>query len=371
VFDYPEAHNHSRTIMDTASNETQSQPLTGFWYAALLSSDVRPGQMKAQTLAGLPLVICRDRQGRVAALRDICPHRAMPLSFGCFDGERIECSYHGWQFDTTGRCREIPALVADSGVQPEKIGVTTYPAKERDGYVWVYVPGKQGVPTGLPEPPALPVLSESYRTLHISMLLTSTIDNGLVGLIDPAHGPFVHRSPWWRSRATIREKSKAYEPLPLGFRMVSHPASSNSSVYKLVGLSGGAPTVTIDFLLPNIRIETIQSGSQWFLSRTMITPISDTQCRMDFCAAWDCLRWLPFSKTLLRLFGRAFIHQDTTVMARQAIGLRHDPPMMLLGDPDLPAKWYIKLKAAYLAAEQNGGALDHPLKGPITLRWRT
>jgi hypothetical protein len=71
------------------------------------------------------------------------------------------------------------------------------------------------------------------------------------------------------------------------------------------------------------------------------------------------------------LFGRAFLNQDTRVMAWQAIGLRHDPPLMLVGDPDLPARWYTKLKAAYLAAQQNGGHFDHPLKGPVTLRWRT
>jgi hypothetical protein len=44
---------------------------------------------------------------------------------------------------------------------------------------------------------------------------------------------------------------------------------------------------------------------------------------------------------------------------------------MLLGDADMPARWYYRLKAAYLAARQRGGELDHPLKGPVTLRWRS
>jgi hypothetical protein len=45
--------------------------------------------------------------------------------------------------------------------------------------------------------------------------------------------------------------------------------------------------------------------------------------------------------------------------------------MMLLGDADMPARWYYRLKAAYLAARQHGGELDHPLKEPVTLRWRS
>src|SRR3989454_8373283 len=96
--------------------------------------------MRAQVLLGLPLLICRDSQGRLAALRDICPHRGMPLLFGHFDGTILECCYHGWQFDMEGRCQHIPALVADSSLQVDKIGVATYPCQERDGYIWVYLP---------------------------------------------------------------------------------------------------------------------------------------------------------------------------------------------------------------------------------------
>ena len=345
-------------------------PLTGFWYPALFSSDVRAGSMKAQTLLGLPLVICRDEQGRVAALRDICPHRAMPLSFGCFDGERIECSYHGWQFDMKGTCRHIPALVPDSQLNPEKIGVTTYPCLDQDGYTWVYVSDSHGIPDIIPEVPRLPVLSEPYRRLHISATLKCTIDNGIVGLMDPAHGPFVHQSVWWRSRDSIHEKAKVFEPIPNGFRMKAHAPSRNSGPYKLLGLSGPI-TTTIDFILPNLRLELVQAGRWWISTRATVTPISPEECRIDFCAAWNFLRWLPFSKSLFRLFARIFLNQDKRVMEQQSVGLAHSPPMMLLDDADTPAKWYFKLKAAYLTSRRHGGRMEHPLKEPVTLRWRS
>jgi phenylpropionate dioxygenase-like ring-hydroxylating dioxygenase large terminal subunit len=270
-----------------------------------------------------------------------------------------------------GRCQHIPTLVEDTDLQTEKIGVRIYPACDQDGYVWVYIPDKQGLPTTLPDVPKLPLLSEQYRLLHISATLACSIDNGIVGLMDPAHGPFVHQSVWWRSRASIHEKSKVFEPLPTGFRMRAHSPSRNSAPYKLLGLAGAPVTTTIDFVLPNLRLELVQAGRWWFSSRATVTPITQDQCRIDFCAAWNCFRWVPFSPILVRGFARVFLNQDKRAMERQAIGLRSTPSMMLLGDADMPARWYYRLKAAYLAARQHGGELDHPLKGPVTLRWRS
>jgi len=357
--------------LEVSSRPAKSAPLLGFWYPALLGREVKPGRMKAQLLLGMPLVICRHREGRLAAFRDICPHRAMPLSFGHFDGDRLECAYHGWQYDMEGKCRHIPSLVTDSTLQTEKIGVATYPCQERDGYIWVYLPDSSETEPVLPEVPRLPLLSDRYRLLHISTMLRCTIDDGIVGLMDPAHGPFVHQSAWWRSRDSIHEKAKEFEPIPNGFRMKAHEPSRNSALYKLLGVYGHKIVTTIDFILPNLRYELVTCGAYWFSSRATVTPITGLECRIDFCAAWNVFRWVPLSKTLFRLIARHFLEQDKRVMERQAVGLRYKPPLMLLDDADTPAKWYYKLKEAYLAARRNGGAMEHPLKGPVTLRWRS
>jgi hypothetical protein len=84
--------------------------------------------------------------------------------------------------------------------------------------------------------------------------------------MDPAHGPFVHQAWWWRSRHSIHEKQKNFEPIPMGFRMSAHTPSSNSAPYKLLRLYADADsiTTTIDFVLPNLRLETIRAGKYWF-----------------------------------------------------------------------------------------------------------
>jgi hypothetical protein len=170
----------------------------------------------------------------------------------------------------------------------------------------------------------------------------------------------------------MHEKAKTFEPLPNGFRMVPHAPSTNSGPYKLLNLFYGGPlTTTIDFVLPNQRFEFVQCGSLFVSSRATVTPISEQQCRIDFAAAWNCLSWVPFSKTIFRYFANIFMTQDREVMERQAVGLRYKPALMLIDDADTPAKWYYKLKAAHLASAHTGQPLDHPLKERVTLRWKS
>jgi phenylpropionate dioxygenase-like ring-hydroxylating dioxygenase large terminal subunit len=69
------------------------------------------------------------------------------------------------------------------------------------------------------------------------MIFSCGPDHAVVGLMDPAHGPFVHRAWWWRSRRSIHEKEKRFEPAPLGFRMCRHAPSANSP---LVARGSGA-----------------------------------------------------------------------------------------------------------------------------------
>jgi phenylpropionate dioxygenase-like ring-hydroxylating dioxygenase large terminal subunit len=353
--------------------------LFGFWYPATLSSDLPRRKLTATMLLGLPLVLGRDAQERPFALRDACPHRAMPLSFGRFDGQTVECIYHGWKFDChSGECRAIPSLTADANVKIERIFAAAFPCVERDGYVWVYFPDSEATPAAAspagspPElPPALPTFSERYRTFHYSVEFPSDVDQGVLGLIDPAHGPYVHQSWFWRSQHTQRDKEKTFEPIPHGFRMKPHAPSANSAAYKLLGVYGQPVTTTIDFELPAMRTEMIRLGKYWFTDRTIMTPISHDRCRLDFTAAWNLFPWMPFVPSIFGCFARRFIAQDQSNFEKQALGLRHNSKMMLVGDADRQARWYYQLKAAYREAQRTGAPLQHPLSGPVTLRWRS
>ena len=348
--------------------------LRGFWYPALRAEHVHGRTLETAMLLGVPLVLGRDANGRPFAVRDSCPHRGMPLSRGWFDGHHLECSYHGWKFEPVGgQCRDIPSLMPGDQLDVNKIYATAFPCREHDGYFWVYVPERGAGGEPCEEAPHLPTFSERYTLTHLAAELPCHVDHGIIGLMDPAHGPFVHQAWWWRTRHSIHEKSKAFEPIPMGFRMSAHTPSSNSAPYKLLRMYAKAEgiTTTIDFVLPNRRYEQIHAGKYWFSSMTTVTPITAKRCRIDVVAAWNIFRHVPFVLPIFRFFGEKFMGQDQRTMEIQAEGLKHNPSLMLIDDADRPAKWYFALKSAYLESRRTGQAMQHPIHGPVTLRWRS
>jgi phenylpropionate dioxygenase-like ring-hydroxylating dioxygenase large terminal subunit len=359
----------------SAASETAREPDLGFlwdfWYPALRSSQIVGSHLATAMLLEVPLVLGRTTEGRAFAMRDSCPHRGIPLSYGRFDGKTLECSYHGWKFEAcSGQCVEIPSRIDQDKLKVERIFAGHYPCEERDGYVWVYMfaPGTR-LPDSIPSPPKLATFSEKYTITHLDCELPSHIDHGIIGLMDPAHGPFVHSSWFWRSRGSIHPKEKKFEPIPDGFRMSPHSPSANSLPYQLLKKATGEPvTTTIDFILPNRRLEEIRSGKLWFCSQTTVTPVRRDLCRIDFVAAWN-LFFLP--RPIFRAFGKTFLRQDQETMIRQSEGLKHNPRLMLIDDADRPAKWYFALKAGLLESRRTGLPVAHPMDGPVTLRWRS
>ena len=355
--------------------------LHGFWYRALPSERVQRNRLHKAMLLETPLVVGRDGQGRPFALRDACPHRGMPLSCGQFDGRQLECSYHGWRFDAhSGQCQLIPSLTADQTLKLDRIYAGSHACAEHDDFVWVFIPEPVAPGAGFTkaaEPPfatpAVPKFSDKYLTAYLTADMPVSVDHGIIGLMDPAHGPFVHQAWWWRKRESIHEKQKNFEPIPNGFRMSAHTPSSNSAPYKLLRLYADADSIstTIDFVLPNLRLETIRAGKYWFSSLTTVTPITRDHCRIDVVACWNIFRWVPFAPSLLKFVFAKFVEQDRQTMELQSEGLKHNPHLMLIDDADRPAKWYFGLKAAYLEAKRTGGEMKHPLAAPVSLKWRS
>jgi phenylpropionate dioxygenase-like ring-hydroxylating dioxygenase large terminal subunit len=376
---YYDTHPPMNDVSPAQPRDSAAEMLWGFWYPALRSDQLIGRNLKRAMLLEVPLVIGRDAAGKAFALRDVCPHRAFPLSFGRFDGASVECAYHGWQFDAhTGQCRHIPSLMPDSKLRCDRIYAGSFPCEERDGYIWAYMSNPEGraaaagATNAIPSAPELLTFSAKYKIARLWADLPCSVDHGIIGLMDPAHGPFVHQAWWWRSRRSIRDKSKQFEPIPNGFRMTPHAPSSNSAPYKLLKFITGEPaTTTIDFVLPNQRFERIRAGRYWLSSRTTVTPVRRGLCRLDFVAGWNILPWFPIVSFIIHVLGPRFIRQDAEVIEKQALGLKYEDRMMLVDDADRQARWYFELKAAYLESQRTGEPIHHPLSGPVTLRWRS
>ena len=99
----------------------------GDWYPALRAETLRAGETATSLLLGIPLLVGRKTDGKLFAMRDLCPHRGIPLSAGWFDGETVMCKYHGWRFEPcSGRCEEIPSLTDADTLDATKIFAASY-----------------------------------------------------------------------------------------------------------------------------------------------------------------------------------------------------------------------------------------------------
>jgi phenylpropionate dioxygenase-like ring-hydroxylating dioxygenase large terminal subunit len=343
--------------------EDRGGPLREAWYYAMPSRRLRPRQMLAKTMLGEPIVLGRDAEGCVFALRDIYPHRPMPLSVGRFDGREIECRYHGWHFDVGGRRTAIPSLVAGQNANAGSVSVAGYPVREVQGNIWVFFGDE---PQLAPEIPVLDGFGTTAPQLTHSIHFASSIDHAVIGLMDPAHGPFVHRAWWWRTGRTFQEKAKAFEPSAYGFTMSRHPTSSNSRAYKVLG--SGLES-TIEFRLPGVRIETTRSRRHTVCNMTAITPIEAELTEINHTIYWTA-PWLSALKPFFRPYMRSFLGQDRDAMQRQQEGLRFDPVLSLIDDADTQARWYYRLKEEYRRARAEGRPFANPVE-PRILRWRS
>ena len=347
-----------------------SELLTNCWYVAAPSAQIKKGAMKTFTILGQKLIIGRGDDGAVFCLRDFCPHRGIPLSYGTFDGKQIECCYHGWCFNTQGTCTSVPALTADDTTDISRIKVARFGCEESAGVIWVFIPeGGKKMPEVLPKLPALPAAATGGFYHVESVHLTCNIDHAVIGLMDPSHGPFVHTSWWWRTRRSMHEKTKQFAPHGMGFKMVSHKPSSNSRAYKILG---GEPITEIAFQLPGLRTEHIRMGDNYILLLTALTPVNENETMLHQFA-YSTMKLVTRAWPLLKPFGKAFIAQDVDIVKKQQEGLQGaggNPALMLLGDTDQQALWYFKLKKEYLAAQ----AEERPFENKIpekTLRWRS
>ncbi|MFV2119321.1 Rieske 2Fe-2S domain-containing protein [Streptomyces sp. Act-28] len=159
------------------------------WYAAAWDHEVTGRQPLARTIAGVPLALWRNTEGRAAALADACWHRLAPLSMGRVLGDELQCPYHGLRYNASGRCTGMPA---QETINPSA-AVPSYPVVERHRYVWVWV----GDPD-LADPAAVPDMHQmddpawagDGETIHADCNYQLVLDN----LMDLTHEEFVHSS---------------------------------------------------------------------------------------------------------------------------------------------------------------------------------
>jgi phenylpropionate dioxygenase-like ring-hydroxylating dioxygenase large terminal subunit len=139
--------------------------LENFWYAVEHSQTLQTEPISLRLL-NQRYVLFRDQAGAAHALVDSCAHRGASLGKGWVEGNCIRCPYHGWSYNSEGRCVRIPAD-AEGTTIPAKAQVGVLPIQERNGFIWIF-PGasNQADPNLIPPFPEFG--QPGWRTMRIS-----------------------------------------------------------------------------------------------------------------------------------------------------------------------------------------------------------
>lgn len=169
------------------------------WYVALDSIEVNQ-QPVGVTRLGEKLVFWRDTTGQVSCPRDRCVHRGAQLSKGQVVHDQLQCPFHGFEYDPSGRVTKIPAIGKDAQV-PERFHVHSCPTHEAHGFIWIWWGEKPQ--DELPAPDFFDDIDQTFSYGSIVDPWDAHYSRVIENQLDVLHLPFVHENTIGRGGRTV------------------------------------------------------------------------------------------------------------------------------------------------------------------------
>lgn len=279
------------------------------WTPLLASRAVRRKPV-AVTLAGTRLVLFRDGSGRVAALADRCPHRGAALSQGRVTADgRIECPFHGWQFDGAGANCHVPL---NPDAKREQLSATALPVREVGDMIWVFTaPGPQA-----PFEPQVPegLAMSGLARVYVQRLWRCHWSRAMENMLDSPHLPFVHRRTIGkplRQRMTPQSRMDIlWEDTPFGGRAEA----------RMDAMPGGA---FLEYWKPNVMALHIPVPGKHLRIHALVIPEAEGFTRLVICQSRDFAR-SPLLNPVFAWMNRRIADEDKDVV--ESGGTAEVPP---------------------------------------------
>lgn len=162
--------------------------LRNAWYVAAWDDEVEPDTLFHRRILGELVLLVREQDGTVRALRDRCPHRFAPLHLGKRHGDVIECAYHGLRFATDGRCVLNPQ--GDGTIPPNAV-VPGYPLAEKNMLLWIWM-GDPALADAADIPEFVGLDPDSYAINKGYMYTPANYELMTDNIMDLGHIEFLH-----------------------------------------------------------------------------------------------------------------------------------------------------------------------------------
>jgi phenylpropionate dioxygenase-like ring-hydroxylating dioxygenase large terminal subunit len=286
---------------------------------------------------GEPLVIFRGPDGKAAALIDRCAHRNLALSRGKVTADGLRCAYHGWAWGSDGHCTKIPSACEPDACKA--IRVKSYPVKEQQGFIWVWMAG-EGKDGPTHEPPDFPWLGEpGWRHFVMERVFESNAFHCVENFLDVPHTAHVHRGLF------RGEESKEIEiEVTSGEDWIEGEflgeERMDSWIGKLLVPEGSRIRHVDRFQLPYVtRVDYRMSETRQYVVMSQCTPETEDRTRVFTYLGF---RFVPFGgliQLIFQPFAGAILNQDVEVLRQQTEDLRRTgAPRFLYHETDAIAR---------------------------------
>jgi phenylpropionate dioxygenase-like ring-hydroxylating dioxygenase large terminal subunit len=177
-------------LTQTGPGTSMGQLFRSYWIPALLAeelpeNDSPPVRVK---LLSERLLAFRDSEGRYGLIDEFCAHRGVSLWFGRNEECGLRCPYHGWKYDVTGQCIDVPSEPEESGYA-KKIKLKSYPLIKIGDILWTYMGPPEKQP---PHPEWEFALVPPEQTFTSKRLQECNWLQAMEGGIDSSHVSFLH-----------------------------------------------------------------------------------------------------------------------------------------------------------------------------------
>jgi phthalate 4,5-dioxygenase len=161
-----------------------------YWIPALLAEELPENECPPVRVKLLSerLLAFRDTQGRYGLIDEFCAHRGVSLWFGRNEDSGLRCPYHGWKYDVTGQCVDVPSEPVESGYC-KKIKLKSYPLVKIGDVLWTYMGPPEKEP---PHPQWEFALVPPEQTFTSKRLQECNWLQAMEGGIDSSHVSFLH-----------------------------------------------------------------------------------------------------------------------------------------------------------------------------------
>ncbi len=173
------------------------------WYVALWADELPAGKLVPQTILNEPVVLYRKEDGSPAAILDRCSHRFAPLSMGkLLPGNRVQCHYHGLEFDDSGHCVKNPH---GNCTIPAASHLRSFPVVERHRFIWIWMGEGEGDPSRIPDYSCLDTAPGAHITDAGYLMIKAHYELIVDNLLDLSHTAYVHEGILGNAETVVAE----------------------------------------------------------------------------------------------------------------------------------------------------------------------